>query len=288
MAYAMQAQYVCGVCGYHHVRLRSLMDHLSTKNSHATHPLGQETPYARVEMAPRGACDCSFCTAPVTGLVALPAGGATATTAPPLPPARTDTTPQPRHLNPEMTRDNDRSALVTTISRKFDELSVLMQRLQTWVPAHQFRHEPVPAPRQLVYKLCDMLSGIDGMASHAIWSHVHSCGNVRKMSVDSVADVLMVYGAHGWAPVTASKVAEDAYDELGPKLQRMWFALEAFDSRKLNTVRGAMRAFLAGSPCVPAEPALFGMDDIIMQNVLPATRASVVSRIKMGLLECCE
>lgn len=297
----MQLQYVCSVCGYHHARLRSLQSHLAAKKWQATHPLGIDTPFVRVEMAPRGSCCCSFCKtcpqqAPGSDPVEQAPAGDVAIS-PLVTDAASDATPDEpisdasRMLLPAshnfMSKAGDRSVLVDNISRTFEKLRAMLEALHTWTPAYNFLSEPLPSVKCLAPKLCDMLSGPDGMVAHALWTHVHSCGNVRKVATSSEADVLMIYGQHGWTPVSALNVAEQAYDNLAIRMQRMWFALESVDERGLNTVRIAMRTFLQSGPCVDAEPAVYGMDDIPHKPTSQAAKDYVVTRIHIGLMACC-
>lgn len=297
----MQLQYVCSVCGYHHARLRSLQAHLAAKKWQATHPLGSDTPYARVEMATRGTCSCCFCKASRVDVHQASGNGEADEQAPAAAHVSTDAAsdatteiasdtvahdaPPSPHIF--MTKSDDRSVLVDNISRAFENLKMMIETLHTWTPAYVFLSEPLPSIKTLAPKLCDMLSGPDGMVAHALWTHVHSSGTVRKLTAGSEADVLMIYGQHGWTPVSALKVAEQAYDNLAIRVQRMWFALESVDERSLNTVRVAMRAFLEGGPCVDVDPMVYGMSDITRSNVSPAAKDFVIGRIRVGLVACC-
>jgi hypothetical protein len=196
-------QYVCGACGYHRPRLRSVQDHCRTKKAAASHPLGDQTEITRRMMPSHCECDCVAC------------GDDAA--------------------DEEMQKDADRSVCVAEFTRLLKELNVAASALGRWKPAHQFLREPIPAAKGLKAKLLDIFAG--NVVAHLTWTHVWSCGNVRGSSRQGH---LRVYGPHGWTSRLATDVSRAAVEAFPARLERMWLSLDAADETSL---RRAMRAF---------------------------------------------
>lgn len=301
--YSDVLQFVCGVCGYHHCRKRSLNEHFTTKKCKSTHPLGLDTPYTRVMLSPIGKCNCDFCIINGRYVVAEEPVSAVETVVVAEPVSEVDPVVIEEAAIPSkdtilrssvssrrnkkdnyefMTKETDKSVLVSKISRCTDELLGLIRTIDAWVPAYRFGKEPVPAPVSIPSRLLDIFTrGVEGLVAHCVWTHVHSCGNVKT---SSSADHLAVYGIHGWSSTPILKVAEDAYNNIPQRIEKMWFALESKDQRALNTLKTTARSFLKehGS-YVDIEPRVFGFMDMSQQPLCLTAKNKIIEMIALSM-----
>ena len=184
-----------------------------------------------------------------------------------------------------MSKDTDKAVLANKISRSVDELMILFKTSQEWVPAYRFGKEAVPALRTLPLKLHDIFSrGLDGIIAHVVWTHVHSVGNVRNSNTKGCLDV---FGVHGWDAMLSKVVAEESYDNIAARLEKMWFALESKDPRALNTLRPSARKFMYDhSAALNLDPRIFGFFDMSRKSSPSKDdRAKIIDALHTSFIE---
>ena len=215
-------QWVCCApgCDYHHEREYEVKEHQKT------HLRGKETPRERRTTVHRAACKCKLCKPVRSGGSAVPA------------PCSGDMAPRAASTSKKesiVATDLDRIQLIARLQAELAALNAKFQALEEWIPAHRFLSEPLPSKKSTYFKVIDVLNG--NVAGHLVWTHVHSCGNVRFRGRKGY---VQVYSAHGWTDWPTDKAARAALDALPERLAMMWLKLE---ERQRDALMSAVRKF---------------------------------------------
>lgn len=166
----------------------------------------------------------------------------------------------------------DRLQLIAQLQAELAALNAKVEALVGWIPAHRFLNEPLPTTRSSYFKIIDIFNG--NVAGHLVWTHVHSCGNVRS---STRPDHVQVYTPHGWNDMPAEQAARDALDALPTRLALMWIRL---DERQKDALMAAARKF-AETHTVAMDKETFG----VASSPMIATTNNLVSEIARQFLE---